>query len=394
MHPPGAETIVVRHGELGIKSDQVRIKMERQLQGHIECLLEDREIPGRVRTERNRLYVETDPEHIEAATDAATDAFGVVSASPAIRVDPELDTILDAMERTTDACFESGTFAVDARRAGASEVHDFDSRDLEQDGGARVGETIASLGHDPDVDLDDPDFTVFVEARPEKAFIFVEKRAGPGGLPLGSQQPLVALLSGGHDSPVAAWEMLRRGSPVIPVYIDLGKYGGVDHRARADAAADRLARLAPQYDMSLRILDFGALVDKLMAETQATRMLSLRRAMLAAAETVAREHDAVGLVTGEAIGQKSSQTSANISVTDAAADIPVHRPLLTTDKTDIMEQGRELGTYEDSSIPTGCNQVAPSYPETNATLEQVENAEPGGLLDRAREVTREQLADR
>lgn len=384
MHPPGAETIVVRHGELGIKSDQVRIKMERQLQGHIECLLEDREIPGRVRTERNRLYVETDADHIEAATVAATDAFGVVTASPAIRVDPELDTILDAMERTTAACYDGGAFAVEAHRAGGDEIHDFDSRDLEQDGGQRVGETIDSMGHNPDVDLDDPDFTVFVEARPEKAFVFVEKRAGPGGLPLGSQQPLVALLSGGHDSPVAAWEAMRRGAPVIPVYVDLGAYGGVDHRARADVAADRLAGLAPQYDMHLRVLDFGDILAELMADVEATRMLSLRRAMLAAAEVVAEDHDAVGIVTGEAIGQKSSQTTANLAVTDVAVDLPVHRPLLTRDKTDIMEQGRGLGTYEDSSIQAGCNRVAPSYPETNATIEQVEAAEPDGLLDRAR----------
>ena len=384
MHPPGAETIVVRHGELGVKSDQVRIKMERQLQGHIECLLDDREIPGRVRTERNRLYVETDPEHIEVVTEAATDAFGVVSASPAVKIEPALEPIFDATERTTEACYDGGTFAVDAHRAGGDDIHDFDSRDLEQDGGQRVGETIDRLGHDPVADLDDPDCTVFVEARPEKAFIFVEKRSGPGGLPLGSQQPLVSLLSGGHDSPVAAWEAMRRGSPVIPVYVDLGEYGGVDHRARADVAADRLTRLAPQYDMHLRVVDFGDIVADLMREVEATRMLSLRRAMLAAAERVAEDHDAVGIVTGEAIGQKSSQTTANLTVTDAAVDLPVHRPLLTRDKTDIMNQGRELGTYEDSSIDTGCNRVAPSYPETNATIDQVESAEPEGLLDRAR----------
>jgi thiamine biosynthesis protein ThiI len=384
MHPPGADMIVVRHGELGIKSDQVRIKMERQLQDHLDALLEDREIPGTVRTERNRLYIETDPEHIEAATDAATDAFGVVSASPAIRTEPELDVIFDAMERTTEACYEGGTFAVQARRAGGDEIHNFDSRDLEQDGGARVGGTIESMGHTPDVDLDDPDCTVFVEARPEKAFVFVEKHEGPGGLPLGSQRPLVALLSGGHDSPVAAWRAMVRGSPVIPVYVDLGEYGGVDHRARAEAAAERLAALAPEYDMSLRIAAAGDIVAELVERVDDARMLSLRRAMLAIAEGIAEEHDAVGIVTGEAVGQKSSQTTANLAVTDRATQLPVHRPLLTMDKTDIMERARELGTYEESSIPAGCNRVAPSYPETNADLSTVEAVEPDDLLERAR----------
>ncbi|MEF8881577.1 MAG: tRNA sulfurtransferase [Halapricum sp.] len=389
MHPPDAGTVLVRHGELGVKSDQVRIKMERQLQGHIDALLDDRDIPGRVRTERNRLYVETDSEHIEDATDAASDAFGVVSASPAVRTEPDLEAVFEAMATTTEACYAGGAFAVEARRAGDSDAHDFSSRDLEQDGGETVGETIERLGYEPTVDLDDSDFTVFVEARPEKAFVFVEKRDGPAGLPLGSQRPLVALMSGGHDSPVAAWEAMRRGSPVIPLYVDLGEYGGADHRARAAATADHLARLAPEYDMRLRIAPAGPLVEILMETTEAHRMLALRRAMLVVAERVADDHDAVGIVTGESVGQKSSQTAANLAVTDAATDLPVHRPLLTTDKTDILEQARSLGTYEESSIPAGCNRVAPSFPETNATIEGIEAAEPDDLFERARAIAAE-----
>ncbi|QSG14593.1 tRNA sulfurtransferase [Halapricum desulfuricans] len=386
MHPPAAGTVLVRHGELGVKSDQVRIKMERQLQGHIDALLADRSISGTVRTERNRLYVRTDPKHIEDATEAATDAFGVVSASPAVRVEPELDAILAAMKRATEREYDGGAFAVRARRAGSSDAHPFSSTDLEQEGGAAVGETIESLGAEPTVDLDDPDFTVFVECRPEKAFVFLEKREGPGGLPLGSQRPLVALLSGGHDSPVAAWEAMRRGSPIVPLYVDLGEFGGTDHRARAVATADRLAELAPQYDMRLRVAPAGNLVADLLAAVDATRMLSLRRAMLAMADAVADDHDAVGVVTGESIGQKSSQTTANLAVTDRATDLPVHRPLVTTDKTDILERARDLGTYEDTSIPAGCNRVAPEYPETNATLEAVEAAEPADLFERVRAI--------
>jgi len=386
MHPPAAGTVLVRHGELGVKSDQVRIKMERQLQGHIDALLEDRSIPGTVRTERNRLYVRTAPEHIEDATEAATDAFGVVSASPAVRVEPELDAILAAMGRAAERGYDGGAFAVRARRAGPSSAHPFSSTDLEQEGGAAVGETIESLGAEPTVDLDNPDCTVFVECRPEKAFVFLEKREGPGGLPLGSQRPLVALLSGGHDSPVAAWEAMRRGSPIVPLYVDIGEFGGADHRARAVATADRLAELAPQYDMRLRVAPAADLVADLLAAVDATRMLSLRRAMLVMAERVADDHDAVGIVTGESIGQKSSQTAANLAVTDRATDLPVHRPLVTTDKSDILERARALGTYEDTSIPAGCNRVAPDHPETNATVDAVEDAEPEDLFERARAI--------
>jgi len=113
-------------------------------------------------------------------------------------------------------------------------------------------------------------------------------------------------------------------------------------------------------------------------------MLVLRRFMLAAAEAVAEAEDAVGVVTGEAIGQKSSQTSANVAVTDPATTLPVHRPLLAMDKAEITQTAREIGTFPDSTVDTGCNRVAPEIPETNATLDAVREAEPDDLFERAR----------
>jgi thiamine biosynthesis protein ThiI len=114
------------------------------------------------------------------------------------------------------------------------------------------------------------------------------------------------------------------------------------------------------------------------------RMLALRRFMLAAAESVAESEAAVGVVTGEAIGQKSSQTSANLAVTDAATTLPVHRPLLTRDKSAITNLAREIGTFDDATVDTGCNRVAPDLPETSASLSAVRAAEPDDLFERAR----------
>jgi len=107
--------------------------------------------------------------------------------------------------------------------------------------------------------------------------------------------------------------------------------------------------------------------------------------MLATAEAVADDEGAVGIATGEAIGQKSSQTSANIAVTDAAVSLPVHRPLLAMDKADITNLARSIGTFEDATVDTGCNRVAPELPETNAAPETVRAAEPSDLFERARE---------
>ena len=270
------------------------------------------------------------------------------------------------------------TYAVRAHRAGDASDHDFTSRELERAGGRAVG-TVT----DATVDLDDPDRTYHVEVRGDTAHVSPTAYAGPGGLPIGTQDPLVALVSGGHDSPVAAYEAMRRGVPIVPVYVGLGMYGGPDHEARAAATVGRLARCAPNFDTRLRVVPGGDVADRLADEVGDTRMLSWRRAILRMAEAVADREGAVGVVTGEAVGQKSSQTAANLAVTDAAVDCPVHRPLFAWDKPDILDRAREIGTHEDSSIPVGCERLDPPFPETAATLAAVEAAEPADLLDRA-----------
>ncbi len=379
MHPPGADTVLVRHGEIGTKSEQVRRKMESQLRDNIAAILSERGMADSVSVERTRLYVETAAERIEAVTEAVTDAFGVVSASPAVEVAPTMDAMTDALAAAAENHYDGGTFAIEARRAGQPEVHPFSSHDIQEQGGATVWETAEREGVDPEVDLDDPDLTFFVECRSDRAFIFLEKRTGPGGLPVGTQQPVVALLSGGIDSPVAAWEMMRRGCPVYPLYVDLGEYGGPDHRARAEATVDKLARYAPNQDLHLRVAPGGDAIDRIVAETDDRRMLVLRRFMLRVAEHIADETNAVGLVTGEAIGQKSSQTSANMRVTSVATEYPVHRPLLSVDKTDITERARAIGTFDEATIPTGCDRIAPELPATAASPHEVAAVEPDNI---------------
>jgi len=382
MHPPEADVVLVRHGELGVKSEQVRRKMEDRLAQNLRAMFDARGLDGDIERRRNRIFVHTDEP--DAVADAAADTFGVVSASPARTVEPTLDDIGTALVGATEAAYDGGSFAVDAARAGPSDAHPFASTDIESEGGAAVWNAIESLGGEPDVDLDDPEFALFVECRRDAAYVFLEKRAGPGGLPLDTQRPVVALVSGGIDSPVAAWKLMARGCPVVPLYVDLGDYGGPDHRARAQATVETLAAYAPGEEMAMHVVDAGDVVADLEREMGDLRMLALRRYMLATAGAVAEETGAVGVVTGEAIGQKSSQTSANIAVTDPATDLPVHRPLLTMDKADITNVARDIGTFEDATVDTGCNRVAPELPETNADLETLRAAEPDDLFERAR----------
>jgi len=382
--PPGADVVVVRQGEVGTKSEQVRSKMVRRLRENVVALLDDRGIDATVETRRYRLLLHTDDP--EAVTGAATDAFGVVSASPARRVDPTIEAIGEALADCARTHYDGGTFAVSARRAGERGDHPFSSQDIQREGGSAVWDAAEAAGVDPEVDLDEPDFELFVECRAETAYVFTEKRAGPGGLPLGTQDPVVALVSGGHDSPVAAWELMKRGSPVVPLYVDLGDYGGADHQARAASTVAQLARYAPERDTRLRVAPAGPEIDAIASGVEDGRMLVLRRFMFRVAEAVARDANAVGIVTGEAIGQKSSQTTANLAATSAAVDLPVHRPLLSRDKTAITERADAIGTFEESSIPAGCHRLAPDFPETRADPAAVAAAEPDDVAERARAV--------
>jgi len=377
MTPPGADTVLLRYGELGTKSHRVRRWMVTRLCENVEALLAARGLDGETEYRLARPVVHA--EAVEAVADATADAVGVVSTSPARRVAPERPAIYDALAETAEAVYDGGTFAVRASRG--DETLPFTSPELEREGGSAVWEAIEDR-FEPAVDLEDSDHTFHVEARAEDAYVFTEKRPGPGGLPLGSQDRLVALVSGGVDSSVAAYEAMRRGSRVIPAYVDLGDHGGVDHRTRAIEGIRALSRYDPDLD-GLFVVPGGDTVDHLVASMDRGRMLSLRRYMYAVGERLARRSDAAGLVSGEAIGQKSSQTARNLGATSAATDRPVHRPLLTMDKTDIAEQARDIGTFDEATVPAGCNRVAPDNPETNARLERLREVEPDDLFGRA-----------
>ncbi|GAA0198053.1 tRNA uracil 4-sulfurtransferase ThiI [Haladaptatus pallidirubidus] len=380
MHPSGADTVLVRHGDVGVKSRKVQTEMERRLRDNMAAILEDRDIDAEVERRWSRLLVHTDETSVEDATTAAADTFGVQSASPTVVVSPEQAIIEETLADAAREHYDGGTFAVRARRS--AKDHPFTSAELEREGGTAVWEAVEN----PEVDLDNPDITFSVEVRETEAFVFIEKRDGPGGLPLGTQTKLVSLVSGGIDSPVSTWEVMKRGSPVIPVYLELGDFGGPDHEARAIETVRKLKQYAPNHDMRVRKVPAGEAMNRLADEVGPARMLSFRRFMYRVAERVAREESAHGIVTGEAIGQKSSQTARNLGVVSAATTMPIHRPLLTMDKSDIVARARKIGTFTDSTIPAGCNRIAPDYPETNATLEIARNADPDGIFELAEEV--------
>ena len=376
--------VLLGHGDFGAKSSAVRARMAERVAADVDAALAADGITADVERPWSRIVVRTD--RPAAAARIAATIPGVGFARPAVATDPRLAAISDAADAlaAAGAHTPAETYAVDSDRIGPDDAHEFSNDDLKREVGRVVG---AATG--ADVDLDDPDRTYRIEAREGEAFVSARRVEGPGGLPVGSQGRVAVLVSGGIDSPVATWRLLRRGCAPVPVYVDLGDYGGADHRARALEAVATLVPRAPRADLRPRVVEGGPLIERVVAATHDTRMVSLRRVLLAAADGVADRADAHSLATGEAVGQKSSQTGANLAVTDAAASRPVHRPLFAADKADIVSEARELGTYDGSTVPVGCERLAPAHPETNATLDGVVDAEPEGLLDAARAAGRD-----
>ena len=378
-----ANAVLLGHGDFGAKSSGVRAKMSDRVAADVAAALDAAGIDAEIQQPWSRIVLRT--ARPETAAQTAATIPGVGFARPGVATEPRLKSVADAARRlaATASHAPAETYAVDSDRIGPADAHGFSNDDLKREVGRVVGETTGA-----GVDLDDPDRTYRIEVREREAFVSVHRIDGPGGLPVGSQGRVAALVSGGIDSPVAAWRLLRRGFSLAPVYVDLGDYGGADHRARAIDAVETLAARAPRADLRPHVVDGGPLVERVVTETHDTRMLSLRRVMLAAADGVATATGAHSLATGEAAGQKSSQTGANLAVTDAAASRPVHRPLLSVDKADIVAEARALGTYDGSTVPVGCERIAPPHPETGATRSAVAAAEPDDLLGTAREAGR------
>jgi len=251
----------------------------------------------------------------------------------------------------------------------------------------RVGAAVvAATGRK--VDLTAPDQVYGVEIARDAAFVFEARRRGPGGLPVGTSGRVVALLSGGIDSPVAAWRMMVRGCRVIGVHFlnDAVDTAGV--REKLDLLGEALARWQGRF--VLRIVPFGALQRAIVAAVPADhRMLIYRRTMLRLADRVREEAGAKALVTGDSVGQVASQTLDNLRCVYSAVPGPVLSPLCGEDKSAIVDRARAIGTYEPSILPHDdcCSFLVAAHPATRAKLEEVEAMEKsvafGTLLEDA-----------
>ena len=232
------------------------------------------------------------------------------------------------------------------------------------------------------VNLDRPALTIQVEALTSEAFYSFGKERGAGGLPVGASGRVACLLSGGIDSPVAAWRMMRRGCRVL--FVHFHSYP-ILSRASQEKARE-LARLLTRYqfDSRLFLVPFGDIQQRVVLAVQPPlRVVIYRRLMLRIAERIARENRAQALVTGEVVGQVASQTLENLSTIGSVATLPVLRPLIGMDKEEIIAEAQRLGTYPISIIPDQdcCTLFTPRHPATKARRSEIEAAEAALPID-------------
>jgi tRNA uracil 4-sulfurtransferase len=226
------------------------------------------------------------------------------------------------------------------------------------------------------VDLTRPSLVIWIEIVPGEAFYHFRKQPGPGGLPVGTSGRVVVLLSGGIDSPVAAWRMMRRGSHAT--FVHFHSYPFLS-RTSQEKARD-LARLLTRYQLRSRLylVPFGELQRQITLSVPGPlRVVVYRRMMLRIAERIARRVHAQALVTGEVVGQVASQTLENMTVIGAASRLPLLRPLIGMDKEEITAEAERLGTYPISIVPDEdcCTLFTPRHPATRARARSVELAE-------------------
>lgn len=353
------EHVLVRYSEIGTKSPRVRQRMLARLRSRLAERLAYDDIPYDTINHRDgRLIVHTlQPSRVARAL---SEVPGVRSTSPAIHTTSDLDRITLA----TDALHIGDSFGVRTHRTGD---HPYTSMEVSQ----HIGTHIQAQTDTP-VDLDAPDTWVEIEIRHTDAYVFTTRHDGPGGFPVGTQGTLAALISGGIDSPVAAHQVLTRGCDIYPVYYYNKPHAAGDHVLRFEAALTQLVRFHPAKNWTYALVDMEHANDALLRVGRG-RMLLHRAIMFRVADHIATTQGHDGIVTGEAIGQKSSQTTPNLSLTTRQTRTPVYRPLLTWPKERIVEHARLIGTFEHAQIDSACRTIAPDRPATKLTQPEFED---------------------
>ncbi len=329
--------------------------------------------PFDVREAQSVLYItpRTENADLESAEERISKIFGIASFSRACEVPKDIGAICaGAAEYLGEELSRSASFKVECRRS--DKKFPLRSPEICAKVGGYLQEKIPGLR----VDVEHPAFTVRVEVRDFAAYLHGNARRGAGGIPVGTGGKAAVLVSGGIDSPVAAWMVARRGVELTAVHFASPPYTS----ERAEQKAADLLRRVGEYAgrMIMVTVPFARIQEEILKNCPEEYFtVIMRRFMMRAAEKIARREGCGALITGESLGQVASQTMQAIACTDAAAGLPVFRPLIGMDKVDIITAARRIGTYDLSILPYEdcCTVFTPKHPRTRPSLQCVEEAE-------------------
>lgn len=363
---------LIKYGEIGIKGKN-RYLFEDALVDQIRFALRSVEGSFRVHKEDGRIFAEAEGSFDYDGTIAAlSKVFGIVRFCPVLTIPDEgFDSLADAVVRHVEETYPDRhfTFKVLSRRARKN--YPKQSMEINADLGERVLEAFPETS----VDVHTPEVMIHVEIRREIS-IYSEEIEGPCGMPVGTSGKAMLLLSGGIDSPVAGYMVAKRGVQIEAVYFHAPPYTS----ERAKQKVIDLAKIISAYTGPIRLhvvnfTDVQLAIYEHCPHDELT--IIMRRFMMQIAEHFAKEDDCLSLVTGESIGQVASQTMQALYCTDAAANLPVFRPLIAFDKQDIVHLSERIGTYETSILPFEdcCTIFVAKHPVTKPRLSRIEQSE-------------------
>jgi len=372
------DTVVIRSGELSLKGGN-RIYFEKRLMENIK-----RRIAGLgdfrfVLSQGNILVRASTPitlEQTDRLTAVLKSVFGIANFSFAARCEKDLDAVGRLAAKLLSGR-PNVTFKVESRRE--DKTFPLTSLQISDEIGGRVLDAVPGLR----VDVHNPDVTINVSLLHDGARVMADQVAGQAGLPTGVSGKAVVLLSGGIDSPVAAWKVMRRGCQAV--FVHCHSYPYVN-----DASIDkvkRLARLLAGYQgpTTLYATPIADAQREIVAKAdESMRVVLYRRLMMRVASAIAEKEGALAVVTGDSIGQVASQTLENLRTVTPACSLPVFRPLIGDNKDDIVELARRIGTFKTSIERQDdcCSLFMPKRPATRSTLEQAEAEEAKFEVDR------------
>jgi tRNA uracil 4-sulfurtransferase len=366
---PVQETLVMaRYGELFLKSEPVKHHFIGMLLRNIRKALAAAGLTCRYETPRGRILIYgNEPERIAGIVSRI---FGIVDVSVCHRTSAELTDLNQVALSLASSRLSSGMrFAVRAKRQHKTGLT---SQELGTEIGSHIYDHIPGLT----VDLDDPEYEVFIEVRDFGGLVYDRRIPGPGGLPWGTQGRVLVLLSSGIDSPVASWLAMKRGCEITHLYLDAGRWAGSDVTAAAIDNHRKLSLWCAGNPVPLVIADSEPLFDQMsqLKVPPRYRCVICKRFMQKVAARLLVQEGALAVVTGENLGQVASQTLANLGVIADAVAVPVLRPLITYDKEETITISRRIGTFDAKPGDLACRAV-PKMPSTAAVLDEIRTHE-------------------